>query len=241
MKKDFLTRLAVAVLVIIAFIDGMMVAEKIQEKPVDAREIINFEEIFKFLPKEEETEPQTTPQIIEETTIQPEFTSQTPLGIWREPWDEYSEEACAYMAVKWALGEEMPDQTQVANDLLAIGTWEGKVFGTSKQTSAAQTMEILTDYFGYHKVELQKATPDSLINLLNEGKIAILTVDGRILQNPHYSNPAPAHHTILLTGYDQETKEFITNDPGTRYGISVRYSQQKILDSILDDAIIISS
>ena len=37
---------------------------------------------------------------------------------------------------------------------------------------------------------------------------------------------------LVVTGYDAEKKEFITNDPGTRKGAGYRYPEQVLFDAI---------
>lgn len=238
MENNWLTRIAIIAIVIIAFIDGMMVAEKLNEKSsTSASETPSFSDIFdlSFYEEKQTTQQEVPTQLpVQEEEIFP-FTTQAPLGDWKSPWADFAEEATAYMAIKWAQGEEFGSPRETSSDFLALGEWEVQKFATSVETTAAQTLEILTNYFGFYNTSL-KYNPnlEDLKSLLDQGSVAILPVNGRVLDNPHYGDPAPKHHNILLIGYDETLQQFITNDPGTRYGEGATYSYEKILAAIQD-------
>jgi hypothetical protein len=57
-------------------------------------------------------------------------------------------------------------------------------------------------------------------------------MNGRELKNPNFKAPGPVTHMVLVKGYDYKTKEFITNDPGTRRGENYRYPEKISLKAI---------
>jgi hypothetical protein len=69
---------------------------------------------------------------------------------------------------------------------------------------------------------------------LASGALVIIPADGRKLKNPHFKQPGPTRHMLVIAGYDAETKEFITNDPGTKHGKGYRYPEKILFDAILD-------
>lgn len=161
------------------------------------------------------------------------FTVQAPLGTWAEPWSDYAEEASVWMVYKWATGEGIGSRYDIAEELRGMGTWENDTFGSSKLTSIPQTLQILTDYLGFANAYLTGDISEaSLKDYLDAGNVLIIPVNGQVLANPYYGDPAPEHHTIVLYDYNEEG--FIANDSGTRRGEATVYSVQKILDSLQD-------
>lgn len=62
----------------------------------------------------------------------------------------------------------------------------------------------------------------------------VVPTNGRALGNPNFTAPGPERHMLVLIGYDPETKEFITNDPGTRQGRHYRYHEEVLFSAIRD-------
>jgi len=92
---------------------------------------------------------------------------------------------------------------------------------------------LFNDYFNYQKVEIKNIeTKDDIIRELEQGNIVLTPMDGRLLKNPFFTPPGPERHMILIRGYDYQTKEFITNDPGTRRGENYRYSENTLIKAI---------
>ena len=73
---------------------------------------------------------------------------------------------------------------------------------------------------------------EALLQALDQGKIILAPVNGQTLANPHYGEPGPEHHMILIYAYEGEN--FISNDPGTLRGEAYEYTIEKILESIQD-------
>ncbi|MBI5754394.1 hypothetical protein HZA40_04595 [Candidatus Peregrinibacteria bacterium] len=78
--------------------------------------------------------------------------------------------------------------------------------------------------------ELNPAAADKKI--LADGHPIIFPAAGRLLDNPHYTAPGPQYHMLVLIGYDEN--DFITNDPGTRYGQNYKYPYNIIINAIHD-------
>ncbi len=217
-------------IVLIAFVDGILVTDHFyRTTPVNTQAIepVLLQDVFDEI----------RPTIGETTEVSEDFqlpfTTQAPLGMWDKPWSDYAEEACVWMAMKWAAQEDFVSIYQTAADLKGIGAWENQKFGTSALTDIPQTLEILTGYFAYTKAFLSgEVTEQGIQGFLDEGSILIVPVNGQILANPNYSDPAPEHHMIVI--YGSTDSAFIANDPGTRRGEAVEYDKQKILDAIQD-------
>ncbi len=213
---------------LVAFIDGILVATHFHETEATtsiAQQINPMTDVF--------TQNSEAPEQPTSQKPAPAFTSQAPLGTWDLPWSDYAEEACVYMALKAFSGEALPARNVVAEDLRNIGKWEKEAFGSSKLTDAAQTLKIIQDYGQHSNASLSyEISEKALKAALDDGALLILPVNGQIVDNPYYGDPAPEHHMILVYAYTETG--FLTNDPGTMRGAATEYSIQKILDSIQD-------
>ena len=236
MGNSALTKLGIVILVLVAFVDGMLVAQRLEEKRqgTEASELQLLEDVFK-----EPVGIETVETPVEEEKAEPQktipFTSQAPYGNWDAPWSDYAEEAVLTMAMGWVHGENTLSREDAYETMLAIGTWEGEQWGHSKATDLAQTLRILKEYFAHPNVELStQITVESFIAALKDGAVLILPVNGQLLQNPHYGDPAPKNHMILVTAYDPENNRFLAHDPGTLHGENTAYEPEKLLNAVQD-------
>lgn len=231
-KTSLFTKFLIVFVLALGFGDFILISEELNKTPSsEADESYLLEEVFD-LPEVVEEQPSLE---IEEVIFEVPFTSQAPHGDWKSPWSDYSEEAVLYMAHQWILGEEMGDADQTARELLAIGEWEALHFGSSLEASAEQVLTVLKDFYGHENAFLLK-NPDlaALTDALSQGAVLLAPVNGVILDNPFYGDPAPQHHMILILSYDENTGLFTTHDPGTRRGAFTSYSYEKILNAIQD-------
>ncbi|MFH1745226.1 MAG: C39 family peptidase [bacterium] len=165
------------------------------------------------------------------------FTSQAPFGEWNDDrFQDGCEEASSLMAVKWARGEIIATRESARNEILAIAEFEKENYQIYEDTSVYDTLErLIKKYFQYDgAVEFRDFSLNDLKKKLEEGKIIIVPADGQKLNNPYFTPPGPEHHMLVIIGYDENTKEFITNDPGTRRGAGYRYNEDILFSAIRD-------
>jgi len=169
------------------------------------------------------------------------FTSQAPLLEWKDQrFQDACEEASVLMAMKWVKGEKIEKTTvgkkKVRNEIATMADWEKKKYGSYRDTSALDTAKrLLTAYYGYRNWELKlDVKTDDLIVALKAGKIIIVPTDGRALKNPNFTGLGPDRHMVLIKGYNEDKKTFITNDPGTRKGENYEYSLAILYGAIRD-------
>ncbi len=153
------------------------------------------------------------------------FTVQAPFGNWADDRQQNAcEETSVIMAMAWANKTSLI-KTTALKQILAIAAWEQKNYGNYVDTDATSTAErLLTGYFNYKnwKIKTTIKLPD-LISILSQGKLILAPCNGQKLHNPHFQQPGPLQHMLVIKGYDDQTKEFITNDPGTKFGADYRY------------------
>jgi hypothetical protein len=237
MKDTWATKLAILAVVIIAFIDGILVAERFyKDSPTTvANEAELLEDVFDDI-YEETSEDSLVP--LEEMTVEVievrsvPFTTQAPLGEWSSaPWNGFAEEASMLMAMQWVRGESTITPTQAVESLRAVGEWERALFGTNGDTSLLQVLQTFEGYYGHDAVYLS-TNLEMIEEALDNGKLVLAPINGQILDSPYYGDPAPEHHMILITSYEDDV--FIAHDPGTSQGRNIAYDKQKILESIQD-------
>nr|MBP7060471.1 C39 family peptidase [Candidatus Moranbacteria bacterium] len=110
-------------------------------------------------------------------------------------------------------------------------------FGQAVDTSIIDTGVLLKSYFGITSAVVHTSvTIEDIKRALADHQIVIVPTDGRKLQNPHFKQPGPPRHMLVIIGYNDETREFTVNDPGTRKGQGYRYPQTVLFDALLDYA-----
>lgn len=169
------------------------------------------------------------------------FTSQAPLGGWKDQRQQDGcEEAVVAMAMKWAGNEKRTFSSVEAEKkdwllrIIILSEFEKKKYGEYRDVALKDINSwLFQDYFKYKNTEIKSVkTSQDIISELEAGNIVLAPMDGRALKNPNFTAPGPERHMILIKGYNYQTGEFITNDPGTRRGESYRYSEKVLLKAI---------
>ncbi len=164
------------------------------------------------------------------------FLVQAPYGEWGNAVFQHAcEEASMIMAMSWAQGKPFSIE-EGKQSIESITKFESKKFKTFVfDTSAKDTAQVMKEYFGYENIEVKTdIVKNDMISALESGAIIMVPVNGRLLRNPYFTAPGPAEHMLVITGYDPEAKEFITNDPGTRHGEKYRYNEDILYNAMRD-------
>lgn len=160
------------------------------------------------------------------------FASQAPFGVWDDVHGETCEEAAMVMAVYHFRGQSLTAHT-MEQALLSLVKWEGD-HGYSIDLTTQETVAVLGAYFDYQTTLHTDVSIVAIKAELDQGNLVIIPAAGRELGNPYFTDPGPIYHMLVVRGYDETKKEFITNDPGTRRGEAYRYSYQTLLSAIHD-------
>lgn len=162
------------------------------------------------------------------------FVSQSPFGDWREPYQNFCEEASVVMAAHFLWGLSLP--LPIADiEMRIIRKYEELVFRDYRDTSAEQTAEILRVLYGFTGISIREVlTIDALKKELDAGNIVLAPVAGRMLQNPYFIPPGPLYHMVVVHGFDDDKGVFITHDPGTRHGKNFQYEQFRFFAALHD-------
>lgn len=165
------------------------------------------------------------------------FTTQSPFAEWSDMRQEDGcEEASVLMAVTWAKGITSIEPEQAKKEIIGASDWQLEKYGNFRDTSIEDTAKrIIEGYFNYSNVAVKNnISTDDIIKELAAGNLVIIPSNGRLLGNPYFTGAGPERHMLVITGYDYKKKQFITNDPGTRYGKDYRYGKDVLFNAIRD-------
>ena len=176
--------------------------------------------------------PTSTPRPSRKATHVP-FTAQAPLGQWGDPvFQDGCEEASLLMAWHWVQGTGIKNASA---EIQQLSGFQLEQYGEFRDRSAADTAQLIRDYFGYDQVSVETdVSVEDIKAILRQGSIAVLPMNGQALSNPHFTPPGPERHMLVVHGYDAATNEFITNDPGTKHGQNYRYPADVFYNAIRD-------
>lgn len=163
------------------------------------------------------------------------FIPQAPLGEWEDPRQQDAcEEAVALMAMTWIKGEKDLGLSAWRDKLVELSNFQAEKYGEYRDASLEDIVNrIFNDYFSYDKVSIKDVLSyQDIILELEQGNLVLIPANGQALKNPNFTAPGPERHMVLIKGYDYSTKEFITNDPGTRKGADYRYAADVLLAAI---------
>ncbi len=162
------------------------------------------------------------------------FIPQAPFKNWDAVHEETCEEASALTLVHYLHGDRLVPAQQIEDELQTAIKWETEQFGSYEDETAAQTAELLASFYGLGKrVRLIKdATLHDLRREIASGQPVLVPAAGRVLGNKYFKTPGPIYHMTVAIGYD--TKNIITNDPGTQHGKNYRYPIDQFWNAVHD-------
>ncbi|MBU1202813.1 C39 family peptidase [Patescibacteria group bacterium] len=161
------------------------------------------------------------------------FTSQAPTANWEQPFQDACEEAAILMADYYVQGKSMPSVTEVENILKDMIDWQSQNMDGEIDMDISELAYFAKNYLGYEKYEIvEDLSVEKIISYLNRGLPLVVPANGKLLDNPNFSNGGPVYHMLVIKGY--KDGHFITNDPGTRLGHNFIYTFENMLYSIAD-------
>lgn len=173
------------------------------------------------------------PNIVLANTLPVPFTSQAPDGIWSQPWLDACEEASITMVDAFYAGKNI-DTAYAKSMIQRIVRLEMKTLGVHRDTNAAQIVGIINSFFPWEARVINNPTLEQIKNEISSSRPVILPVYGRALRNPYFRDGGPNYHALVISGFDDNTKEFIVEEPGTKRGANFRYSYERILSAMHD-------
>ena len=155
-------------------------------------------------------------------------------GVWTVPWNEACEEVSVFMAMQWATHADPITAKTASTEILKIVAFENAAFGYHNDTTLRETAKLFTRFYHYDNIELSyDISIDDIRRELASGNVVLLPAAGSLLKNPYFSSPPP-YHMVVAVGYDDVSREFIVQEPGTRRGENYRYSYDTLSNAIHD-------
>ncbi|MFA6431457.1 MAG: C39 family peptidase [Candidatus Margulisiibacteriota bacterium] len=162
------------------------------------------------------------------------FLCQAPSGDWSQPWQDACEEAAIVMAIHFAKDSPL-DKEAGKQEILGLVKYQNKRWGGHHDLTAKKAALLMREYYKYKNYRvIDNVSIEGIKQELSAGNIVLAPMAGRMLNNRYYRRPGPAYHYLVFIGYDEDRKEFITNDPGTKRGEHYRYKYDAALNAVHD-------
>jgi len=176
-------------------------------------------------------------QEVKITDLKVPFTSEIPNGSWVKPWNNACEEASVIMVEGYYFGYETMSKAVAIKNMTPLFKIENKIFGSNADTDAKRTAKLINDYTDAAAYIKDKPTVEEIKTELDEGRpvIAMLNMKNIINKFHRFRAGGSYYHVLVITGYDETTKEFITNDNGNDVtGDGYRFKYQDIMKNLHD-------
>lgn len=166
------------------------------------------------------------------------FTPEDPDGKMIKPWNNSCEEASIVMADNFYQGKTTLAKSDAKKQILNYINTENKIFGYNANVNAAEIAQVVNEYSPYFSAAIK--TDPALAEIKSEldaGHPVISLHYGRDLNNPHhiFLRTGSYYHTMIIVGYDDSAREFITNDNGDfSAGLDYRYKYDTIMGTLRD-------
>lgn len=166
-------------------------------------------------------------------TLKMEFSSQAPEGNWSEPWYNDCEEVSIAMVDSF-YNNKILTSAIAKKEILRILDIKEKAFGPSLEESAEKIIDLVNNFLNSNwKARIaENPTIEQIKEQINNNNPVILPVDGRKLNNRYYTTTH--YHVFVISGYDDDKKMFIVQDPGTYRGKNYQYSYAIIENAMHD-------
>lgn len=161
------------------------------------------------------------------------FTPQAPFADWREPWQNACEETSILMTDFFYKNKAF-DKYIARDQILAVLRIKNKHYGWSLDENVDTLVSMINNFLPWEAYIADNPSLSDIKQEIDNDKPVIMPVYGKKLLNPHFKNGGPPYHMFVISGYDDNTREFITQEPGTRYGLDFRYPYARILDAMHD-------
>ncbi len=234
-KKVSRRVILIIVFVILVLGGGLFVYKFKKPQPQPDTEILTL--IPSYKPKSSPKAGQDFKLTKDLVTLSVPFLAQAPFGEWSDPRQQDGcEEASVIMAMHWVRGTKIESKEAGKNEILTLSHYQEDNFGFYHDTSAYDTAKwMIEGYYNYKSYELKyPKNAEDIINELVNGNLIIVPSNGKALGNPNFTAGGPDRHMLVVKGYNRNTSQFITNDPGTRQGENYRYNKEVLFNAVRD-------
>jgi len=165
------------------------------------------------------------------------YVAEAPDGVWTGPWKNACEEASITMVEKYYAGEKIVSVSEAKVEMQMLFKIQDKVWGSDANSDASRTAQLINDYTTYTAKIVDNPTVEQIKNELKNGHPVISLHYGKDLNNANipFLRSGSYYHMMVIMGYDDASKEFITNDDGdAKTGQGHRYDYTLFMHSLHD-------
>ncbi len=157
-------------------------------------------------------------------------------GIWLPPWNNACEESSITMIDQYYLGVKSITVTKARALMLPLFDIEDTMFGSHEDTDAARTAQLANHEMSFLATVKENPTIEEIKEQIRNNRPVISMHYGFGLNNPHhrFRRGGSSYHTLVISGFDDNTNEFIIQDSGDYSGSNYRYSYNTIMNTMHD-------
>ncbi|MBN1243694.1 MAG: C39 family peptidase [Spirochaetales bacterium] len=165
------------------------------------------------------------------------FIPEMPDGVSGSPWVNACEEASIAMIAHYYSGRLEVPAAEAIPYLRRLFAFQDGLYRSNANSDAARSARIIEEATGFRAAIVENPTLEDLKRELREGRPIMTFHYGFALGNPNipFLPTGSSFHTLVLKGFDEGTREFITNDNGDRpAGAGRRYPYDTFMESLHD-------
>lgn len=165
------------------------------------------------------------------------YVNEAPDGVFTGPWKNACEEASISMVEGYYLGKNTIEIKEAKEFMNMLFEKQNISYGTNHNSDAARTAEMINKYSSYGAFIKENPTIEEIKSEIDQGRPVITPNYGFGLKNPNipFLASGSSYHMVVIIGYNDETREFITNDSGdSKTGAGYRYGYDLFMPTIRD-------
>jgi len=165
------------------------------------------------------------------------YINEAPDGNFTGNWKNACEEASMTMVEKYYLGEKSVSIDKTKKSMQKLFDYQNKIYGSNVNSDAQRTKDIIDNNLNYTATIIENPSIEQIKKQIQEKKPVITFHYGFDLHNPNipFAVNGSYYHTMVVIGYDDKTKEFVTNDDGDqKNGANHRYGYDLFMNSLHD-------
>lgn len=165
------------------------------------------------------------------------YINEAPDGNFSGNWKNACEEASMTMVEKYYLGEKFVSVKEAMTSMQTLFNIQDRIYGSNVNADAQMITDLINNYLSYKATLKTNPTIDEIRKELVLKHPIISLHYGFDLHNPNipFAIHGSYYHAMVIIGYDDTTKEFVTNDDGDqKYGTNHRYEYDLFMNSLHD-------
>ena len=161
--------------------------------------------------------------------------------LWNDDHNNACEEAAIIMVDSYIKGKKLTPEIADKEILAMLNFQEKNYRERNKDLEAKEIAQLAKDYYKDYKNTkvVYDISIEDIKREIFSGHPVILPTAGRMLfgplslgMNPNYRSPGPLYHMLVAIGWNDNEREIITNDSGTRKGESFTFGYDVLLNAL---------